>query len=95
MGGGTGGSTPYEDMLGERRAKQAHLERHVRTPAWCVLAPRAAAARLGEATSSRLRTMRTTHGLFVWATTADPIAWTDDDREAMERFLLPAVSDPG
>lgn len=94
MGGGATGSTPYEDMLGERRSKQAHLASHVRTPAWCVLAPRAAAEKLGDATSPRLRTMRTTHGLFAWATTADPIAWADEDREAMERFLLPAVSAP-
>lgn len=91
MGGGTTGSTPYEDMVGERRPQQARLERHVRTPAWCVLVPRAAAEKLGEARSPRLRTMRTTHGLFAWATATDPIAWTDDDREAMERFLLPTM----
>lgn len=91
MGGGTHGSTPYEDMLGGRRLQQTHLEGHVRTPAWCVLAPRAAAAKLGEPGSPRLRAMRTTHGLFAWATETDPVAWTDDDREAMERFLLPAT----
>jgi hypothetical protein len=89
----SGNENTYELLAGTRRSaeKQAWLAEHVRMPAWCVLAPSVAATRLGAPASERVRATRTTHGLFAWSTAADPFVYADEDAEAMERFVLPAI----
>jgi hypothetical protein len=87
-------TTPYEELLGLRMVayKQTWCERHVRTPAWCVLAPPRAATELaGRETPARLWTTRTTHGLLICSGAADPFVYGARDAEAVERFVLPAL----
>ncbi len=88
-------TTPWESILGLGREleKQTWIERHVRTPAWCVLVPpRAMRSLERQDRSSRIRVLEMPHGLLVCATAQDPWAYSSEDAEAVERFLLPAFS---
>jgi len=84
---------PYESLAGTAgRADDARwLRRHVRSPGWRVLVPRARASALSKSPPPGVSLQRVRSGLLVGADAPTPFAMTAT--EAMETWLLP-VSAP-
>ncbi len=85
-------ATKFERLLGVRADKQAWCAEHVRTPAWCVLAPTGAAPKLPSAPPATVSTEKLPHGVLVRSAAADPFVYAAADAEAMERFVLGAMA---
>ncbi len=83
--------TAFEQMLGLHSGDARNWVRsHVRTPGWAVLAPKQATLAKGKA-GPRVELTRLAYATLLTATTRDPFAMTDDDLEAIERCVLPAL----
>lgn len=86
--------TAFEQMLGlhsgDGGGDKNWVRSHVRTPGWAVLAPKQATLAKGKP-GPRVELTRLAHATLVTATTKDPFAMADDDLEAIERFVMPAL----
>jgi hypothetical protein len=87
------GLLPYEELVGLNVPARLPLElmrARPRSPGWRVIVPRAALDEVKDC--SGITSTELAAGLLVASSATDPFAMTEQEREVMERALLPAFA---